>query len=590
MKLWAKPFLSTLAIMSVACVWAGGSTRVIYSNIQTSDTSLIPGLGGLRFKTGTTTQFDRVYCSADGSRWVLRAVSTEAATADDVLISGMGVLGSSGLVVLDEGTPAPWDGSLNVSTIRQQMAINNLGQIAFSCDTSAATTADDFVVRLSGNTYAVLAREGDTIPGSGLGFGSTNDSVHILNNGNVKFRSAFLVGMTADDGLITMVSPGAGSLDAQTSTFSPANQNTTPQFADVFSAGSYRHSQDGSISTLAVDLTGPTATDICTVINGGVIGQEGFVLGSFVSPVTSMDTAAGTRTVANNAHYSFRGSNVDTIDFVYKDGAVVAQTDAPIFSGAAENFDDTSFAACFFLNSVNGNGDFVVGGTTNNADATKNAVVVLNNRFEVIRESDPVDVDGDGQFDDDAFISVFNNDDCVLTDDLRYYFMADLKNSAGASLGQAFMVKQLGFQPISYNIVSGQYFGGTVASLCYSDDDQLFIINDENQPNGIVEFVIPTPYSSASSMMLSTELSATRDDLAVFVDFKNQNTLAFEVKDVFSSEFTDTLRRFELTNAANYINLASGNVDLRIRWIPAEDLVAEDGWSERIDYFNWVLN
>jgi hypothetical protein len=72
-----------------------------------------------------------------------------------------------------------------------------------------------------------------------------------------------------------------------------------------------------------------------------------------------------------------------------------------------------------------------------------NAVLVLNGTTEVLREGDPVDVNGNGLFDDDAFLSVFNNDDSFLTDDLKYYFNADLRNGAGTSIGQAFLVAQV---------------------------------------------------------------------------------------------------------------------------------------------------
>jgi hypothetical protein len=85
----------------------------------------------------------------------------------------------------------------------------------------------------------------------------------------------------------------------------------------------------------------------------------------------------------------------------------------------------------------------VYGGVTSNPDLNANAVLVFNDSFVLVREGDPVDLDGNGLFDDNTFISVFNNEDGFLTDDLRFYFAADLRDGAGTALGQAFMVMQV---------------------------------------------------------------------------------------------------------------------------------------------------
>ena len=74
-----------------------------------------------------------------------------------------------------------------------------------------------------------------------------------------------------------------------------------------------------------------------------------------------------------------------------------------------------------------------------------------------MREGDPVDLDGNGEFDDDAFIgrgnaalSAFHPDDIFLSDDGMLYFFASLRNAAGEDLGSfgtggdAFLRLQLG--------------------------------------------------------------------------------------------------------------------------------------------------
>jgi hypothetical protein len=102
----------------------------------------------------------------------------------------------------------------------------------------------------------------------------------------------------------------------------------------------------------------------------------------------------------------------------------------------SETYGDTFYA--FTGNSA---GDWVLACNTSEPNAQLNEVVVWNGSV-VVREGDPVDVDGNGSFDDNAFVgrnstssSVFQPNDFVLTDDNVLYFFATLKDAAGADLG-----------------------------------------------------------------------------------------------------------------------------------------------------------
>jgi len=83
----------------------------------------------------------------------------------------------------------------------------------------------------------------------------------------------------------------------------------------------------------------------------------------------------------------------------------------------------------------------VLVGTTDNADPAADNIVVLNGTTVVMREGDPVDLDGNGVFDDDAFIGrgvntnpAFNPNTWYLTDDLVLYGIVMLRNAAGEDL------------------------------------------------------------------------------------------------------------------------------------------------------------
>jgi hypothetical protein len=439
------------AALACAVASAGGPTipTVIFSNIAGSPTADVPGLSGAVFNPGTGTQFDRPFASPDGTLWIFAAVADQGGTDLDVIITGSGPTATGSQLRAVEGETTPFDGSIVYSLFRTQMGINNAGQFAFSADTNAATGVDDVVVRWNGAGWDLIAREGTQAPGQagGVGYGSTNNAVHILNNGAVRFRSAALTGSTTQQVLYENTAIDTGTVLAQTDVTIPGGQLVAPdQSLDNLTSDRFRSDGSGAVTLYHADLNGPTATDLVLVRNGVVLAQEGAPLpgSGFVSNVSSISGDAGSQQVsANGAHYLFRGSNADAIDWVVRDGAVVAQTDAPIHTGATELFDDAIFTATFFLNATNNVGDYIIGGVTNAADVSANAVLVLNGASVLIREGDPVDVNGNGAADDDAFISIFNNDDSFLTDDGYYYFNADLRNGAGTSIGQAYLVIRL---------------------------------------------------------------------------------------------------------------------------------------------------
>lgn len=140
------------------------------------------------------------------------------------------------------------------------------------------------------------------------------------------------------------------------------------------------------------------------------------------------------------------------------------------------------------------------------------------------------------------------------------------------------------YAPSAYRVVSGSYFGGDVNSLRSSDDDKLFILNDENGPNANVEFDVFIPSATLSSMQVQFETSATRSDLTQFADIYNFSTSAFVVLGVTSSTQSDATYTYNPAGPfEQYLETATQRAMLRLRYFPNEDLVAEDGWSETID-------
>ncbi|MCS7034098.1 MAG: hypothetical protein NZ561_08895, partial [Phycisphaerae bacterium] len=118
--------------------------------------------------------------------------------------------------------------------------------------------------------------------------------------------------------------------------------------------------------------------------------------------------------------------------------------DAPIFPGSTLNWDDTPFSTTFFINAVNDNGDLVIGGLTNSGNVNRDAFLVYYpnggpSGFILFAEGDPIDLNGDGLFNDDAFVATFGNDDFQFTSSGRAYFVVTVRNAAGTTTGNAFV-------------------------------------------------------------------------------------------------------------------------------------------------------
>jgi hypothetical protein len=410
--------------------------RAIYSEIASSPTSTVPGVPGVIFES-----FDRPYVSPNGNSWILGAETNGATTEDRLIIVGSGLTGNT---VAREGINIPGI-SEAPGFIDQKLSINDGGDFVYATNTNLATTTNDEVVvkfTAATNTFSIVAREGDpTGYVAGENHAADLNSPGITNGGAVAYVDTPTVGALPDanDDFFVL----GTTILAQEGITTPNNQNPVQGAWDNFSAGDCWVDKTGTSYLARGDLLGATATDAVVVVNNNVVIQEGAVLpgSGFTSPVVA--GAADEAFMYSNGHWLARGNNVDGNDWVLRNGAVVAQKGDAVPGGlAGETFDDTTFADLFFSITANDNGDYVYGGVTSTA-ATANAVLVFNDQFVFLREGDGIDIDGNGLADDNAFISVFNNDDAILTNDLRYFLTVDAVDGAGTPLGQVFMVVQV---------------------------------------------------------------------------------------------------------------------------------------------------
>lgn len=441
------------------------SLQIVHINQAGHATNLVPGLG-IPFKAGggDAIAFERPYLSAGGAFFAMHVISSAATTSDEVLLL-------NGVPVLVEGSPVPWAPGENAGILDADFAINDLGELLINHNTSP-TTLDDYVVKYSAGSWTVLAQEGQSTPVGGT-WGSTMDSVALANTGDAGWRGLTIA--TLPTATNAVVVTGASLLQKGVDVPIAQAGGATNTWEN-FTADAVRVSPDGSLWLVQGDTNGATTGDLVLTLNNVVAIQEGQVL-----PGSSF--ATGVSTIARSwidrsGNWWARGSvATSNDDWLVRNGVLIADSSgsSEVVPGSGEFWDDATFAACFFAMDGNALGQFVFGGVTSAPSAT-NGVLVFGDttgfRRVLVREGDPIDVNGNGLFDDDRFFNTFGNDDVLLLDDGTVLFVATVKNGAGTAVEQGlFRLVPIGpsctfrngsgVNPAAFSCVTLPVLGGT---------------------------------------------------------------------------------------------------------------------------------
>ena len=407
--------------------WTG-----LFSNIAGSPTANVPGNPGLTFEPNPTssTQLDRIFASP-GGRWAIIAEVTDGVISEESLIVGDG---ASLELLVRGGVPSPWNAGEAPILFNDRIGINDAGSVAFVVNTDGPIGADEIVVSFDGLGYTVEAREGEPI---GLGpelYGLNMHSATVLADGRVGFVAESITFSAFDaafylDGtqLIAAGEPIPNAADNY--------DNFDDDFTIFTNSGGFITQGDSDAA----------ANDDFVIRDGVVVLREGEVIpgSSFVDPIDTFGIVAIAG--SSGGDWMARGNNdVTEQDWIVVNGAVVVQDgDEVPGSGGTEFFSSATFSDTFFTMAINNNGDYLYGGTTDAFDLGANAVVVHSTAGVIAREGDPIDLDGNGQFDDDAFFDVFGNEDAALTDDGEAFLVVRARTGGGSSLGQVLVWFQI---------------------------------------------------------------------------------------------------------------------------------------------------
>jgi hypothetical protein len=426
--------------------------RAVFTEIASSPTSVIDGARDINGQPTLAhwTAIGDLAVRIEADEWVVRGFTD---LGDDLLWILVRGSGTTGTMFMQEGQPV--EGGLpgevwNAFVDSPPVAWNAAGLMGYSA--RARTTADEFekIGSFDGTSHTILMSEGAPLinlqsnPPTQLctspTLGNSVASVHMLDSGTIAF------GNTPITGCHSALYPGLfhGNSAVMQNGITPIlfGQVGTEK-VESFSYSAAAFTQDGKHYAAPVTTNNPQAVgdEILLIDNTAALREGQAVPGGTIIIDDTLAVIYGP-----NGDLYVRGDNLAGDDWaaraVATEGAaaspvLVAATGQPIFTGATENWGVTISR---FVGDSSGN--FLITGNTNNPNTNLDTVIVLNNSEVLVREGDPVDVDGDGQYDDDAFVNSISS--ATLTDGNVLYFRGSLRNGAGTSLGDALTRADLG--------------------------------------------------------------------------------------------------------------------------------------------------
>jgi hypothetical protein len=426
------PFALVATLTPTAGVFAG--IDVIFSEVTGHPSAVVPGA---RDASGAPAfaefiSFELLSVMPDGTRWTIVGRNSLGGELDTMLVMGGG---TTGAVLAQEGQAIPGGSAGEVFDFfgSGPPTFDSSGQFVFAArarggDASRAHKGMLF----DGVDLAPVIQQGDPV------FGLLDDPEE--ESGDELYGNSFGSLHLLDDGTIgvhdqTIQNIASSRRPAIFYDFDAFMQaGVTPledRLWEYFDANDFNTTPDGKNLLVQGDDDGPITTDEVLVFNGVVQIREGVPFGPFVP-----DEIFASSLHPGGDWYA-RGDDDFNNDFAIQTGEIKALSGDPIIEGS-----DERWGPQFIGLTGNTQRDWVLIGSTDRGDPATNSVIVLNGTEVLAREGDMVDLNGDGLPNDDAFIgrgnpilAAFPAEQVALTDDGVLYFIASLRNAAGEDLG-----------------------------------------------------------------------------------------------------------------------------------------------------------
>ena len=370
------------------------------------DNSLVPGLSGARY-----TSLGLPAASPSGTWWAMFARTDLDPSQAHMIVRTP--TGGTPAVVAQYGVTATAGGVIR--DILPGIDVNDAGLVAFGgADNSGF--AERFVATTDGTTLTEVARHGEAAPAMPGEVYSpvVGGSVSVFASGATAFRA-----VTDPSQDAAFLSDNGATLIARTNVTTPDGSEYVIRELDdnIFNTGGCQFDATGENSIYSGRMwTGDDATDRVIVVNGVALMQEGVtVLPEMEYPVADNPVNF---TMSPSGMWMVRGANMDgenwvarghgqSIEHVYRVGD-------PIHAGATETWFAAELSLPFFVHTADAAGNIVIGGGTNNPDTFSDTVLIYNDQMVIARENDPVDLNGNGVFDDGVYIRSIESSSVVF--------------------------------------------------------------------------------------------------------------------------------------------------------------------------------
>ena len=468
-----------LTVASILCcagiAAAQPQATVIYTKIPGHPTAAIPGTRDLD-QVPVLGEFkaleDFAVNPRNSGQWVLKGRTNLGADLETCLVYANGGQGS---IMAQEGQFAPGgDEAHRFDFFASAMGtFDTAGNHAFAFRartgrTGSTSAADGQRVAIwDGSTIAVQFKQGDTIsglqdqapnPAGDERVGNSVGPIHLLDDGRTGSQDTTITNIHSSrrpalmydlNGFQQVTYSDITTMDGDTSTWA------------FFAANAFYTTPDGAHWMAQGRRTGQVSSATLLAFDNQVVLETGLPIPGTNVIVNSIFQWV----LLHDGSWYARGDQPGGDDWFVGNGVLLAKTGDPITPGSSE-----LWGAVFSAFAANTNGDWILVGNTNNADPGLDTVSVLNGEEVLFRESDPLDLDGNGQFDDDVFIgranpanAAFEANDTYLTDDGTVYMFVNIRDGDGIEYNTvpAFGAPQA---PISFNI-----YGGGACPSCAAD-------------------------------------------------------------------------------------------------------------------------
>ena len=466
-----------LALAVAATLAAGGAARgqtidVIYSKKWSSPTGSIPGTLDLTGNpvAGRWRAIEDFNVRPDGGEWIVKGRTDLGSDLETILVKGTA---GSGTMFCQEGQPFQGAGAgqlYDFFDTPRPASWDTAGNIVFSARSKGAPTSDDEkMVRVVGGTHTILLQQGDPalgltdIPANPTGdelFGNSMGGVYALDSGQAAFVNTPITNLSSFRypatfrGNTMWRGSGVSMIGSETwDTFDLDTHGGTPDGLHWYAQGEFELAPDASDHMLAVD-------DVVVIREGSPVGASGLNAGAVLQASMAPNGTWYARGRDNS------GTTAAAPDWAVRNGVVIAKTGDAV---GADAWGDSFYA--FTGNSA---GDWAISGRTTNANPAVDDVLVYNGTV-ILREGDPIDLDGNGTFDDDTFVgrgvntnAAFDAFDLFVDDAGVVWVILSLRTAAGVDVNDAGFGTPNAFVRIDTTpVISSLCFGdGTTATPC----------------------------------------------------------------------------------------------------------------------------